>query len=87
MVYSWDILTDKRRDIFSRQYITSYEGYRIPASQGPTQATLKFRSCNKEHSCSLESVLALDAMGWSVPPHVPEACKDINCNNEYVNWI
>ena len=50
MVYSWDILTDKRRDsdVFSRQYITLYEGYRIPGSQ----ATLKFRSCNKEHSCS-----------------------------------
>ena len=47
-VYPWDILTEKRRDTFSLQYITSYEGYRIPISQ----ATLKFRSCNKEHSCS-----------------------------------
>ena len=26
MVYPWDLLTDKRRDIFSWQYITSYEG-------------------------------------------------------------
>ena len=48
MVYPWDILTDKRRDIFSLQYITSYEGYRIPVSQ----ATLNFRSCNKGQSCS-----------------------------------
>ena len=33
MVYQWDILTDKRRDVFSRQYNSSYERYGIPVSQ------------------------------------------------------
>ena len=71
MVYQWDTLTDKQRDIFSLQYINSHEGYRIPVSQ----ATLKFQSCTLA-SKSLCSLWTLRVGG--VPPDVQEACKDIN---------
>ena len=74
MVYPWDIFW---RDIFSRQYITSYEPRRDIEylshrprwnSYCATKSTLARKSL-----CSLWTLLVS-----CVLPDVPEACKDIN---------